>query len=158
MVIENLTESRSLLSVNELRGIIPFLSEEENTALSPYLTLKEWRAGDVVMKEGEHGDFMGFLVKGVLAVKKKTSFADKHILVAILEKGSVVGEIAVVEPKLRNATVVASDNCQLLILTHANLNKLLESNHALGMKILKRIIYVLGVRLAKVSNRLASLL
>lgn len=146
------------LSKDELREIFSSLSEEEGVVLCSYLELKEWPAGAVLMKDGEPGDSMGFLVDGKLAVKKETSFPGKHILVAILEKGSMVGEISAVEPQLRNATVVATEKSRLLILTHDNLNKLLENNHELGAKLLKRIIHVLSFRLRKASDRLSWLL
>ncbi len=40
---------------------------------------------------------MAFVVSGQLSVKKLTNFPGKHVLVAILESGSVVGELSVLE-------------------------------------------------------------
>lgn len=158
MTVVSINESQCPLSKDELRNIFSFLSETECVDICVYLELKEWAAGAVLMKDGEPGDFMGFLVDGKLAVKKETSFPGKHILVAILEQGSMVGEISAVEPQLRNATVVATEKSRLLVLTHENLNKLLDANHDLGAKLLKRIIHVLSVRLRKASDRLSWLL
>lgn len=158
MAVVSIKEPQCPLNRDELRNIFTFLSEAECVEICAYLELKEWESGAVLMQDGEPGDFMGFLVKGKLTVKKETSFPGKHILVAILEQGSMVGEISAVEPQLRNATVVATEKSRLLVLTHDNLNKLLETNNDLGAKLLKRIIHVLSVRLRKASDRLSWLL
>lgn len=123
-----------------------------------FLELQDWPANEVVMRDGESGDFMAFLVKGKLAVKKETSFPGKYILVALLESGSMVGEVAVIGDSLRNATVVAIENSQLLILTREKMDQLLKHNPQLGIKLLKRIIQVQGSRLQKASDRLSRLL
>lgn len=138
--------------------IFPFLTPEESELFCSYLDVREWPVDGVLMRDGEPGAFMGFLVEGKLAVKKETSFPGKQTLVALLERGSMVGEIAVVDPSPRNATVIAAEKSKLLILTQEGLEKLLEENHELGVKLLKRIIHILGSRLRKASERLALLL
>ena len=157
MVVD--ANQRSLpLEREEFHEIFPFLTADESEIFCSYLEVQEWPVDGVLMKDGDTGEFMGFLIDGRLAVKKETSFPGKQTLVAILERGSMVGEIAVVEPSPRNATVVAAEKSTLLILTREGLDRLLEENHKLGIKLLKRIIHVLGSRLRKASDRLALLL
>ncbi|MBU4119064.1 MAG: cyclic nucleotide-binding domain-containing protein [Proteobacteria bacterium] len=110
------------------------------------------------MKNGDPGDFMGFLVEGKLAVKMEAIFPDKFILVAVLERGSMVGEVSVVEEGYRHATVVAMEKSHLLILSRENMELMLKQAPSLGLKIFRRIIHVLGHRLGKASDRLSRLL
>lgn len=142
----------------ELKDIFSFLTAEEMGELCAYLEFREWQSAEVVMKSGDSGDFMGFLVDGKLAVKMEAIFPDKFILVAVLERGSMVGEIAVVEGGQRYATVVATEKSQFLSLSRENMELMLRQSPALGLKFFRRIIHVLGHRLGKASDRLSRLL
>ena len=145
-------------NAESLHSAFPFLSRQEANELCPFLEMKEWPSDSVIMQDGDVGDFMGFLVSGRLAVKRETSFSGKFILVAILEKGSMLGEIAVVEEAHRQATVVAIEPSVIFVLTRSMMDLLLQENPQLGIKILKRIVHVLSQRLKKASDRLAKLL
>ena len=142
----------------ELHDIFSFVSAEEMAELFAYLEFREWQPAEIVMQRGEPGDFMGFLVEGKLAVKMEAIFPDKFILVAVLERGSLVGEISAVEGGQRQATVVAMEKSHLLILSREKMEQLLGRSPALGLKLLRWIIHVLGHRLGKASDRLARLL
>jgi len=142
----------------ELNDIFSFLSEEEMGLLFAYLELREWQAGEIVLKKGEPADFMGFLVVGKLAVKMEAIFPGRFILVAVLERGSMLGELSVVEGGGRYATVVATEKSQLLTISRENMELMLRQSPALGFKFFRRIIHVLGHRLGKASDRLARLL
>lgn len=142
----------------ELNDIFSFLTAEEMGELFAYLELREWQSAEVVMKSGEPGDFMGFLVEGKLAVKMEAIFPGKFILVAVLERGSMVGETSVVEGGQRHATVVATEKSQLLTLSRENMELMLRQSPSLGLKFFRRIIHVLGHRLGKASDRLSKLL
>lgn len=142
----------------ELNDIFSFLSAEEMGEFFAYLEFREWQPGKVVMKSGDPGDLMGFLVEGKLAVKMEGIFPGKFILVAVLERGSLVGEISVVEGGHRHATVVATEKSHLLILSRENMELMLGQAPALGLKFFRRIIHVLGHRLGKASDRLSRLL
>lgn len=142
----------------ELKDIFSFLSAEEKSELFAYLEFREWQPGEIVMKAGDPGDFMGFLVAGKLAVKVEGIFPDKFILVAVLERGSLVGEISVVEEGSRHATVFATEKSDLLVLTRENMELMLGRSPVLGLKFFRQIIHVLGHRLGKASDRLSILL
>ena len=142
----------------ELQDIFSFLTAEEMGELFAYLEFREWQAAEIVMKSGEPGNFIGFLVGGKVAVKMEAIFPDKFILVAVLERGSMVGETSVVEGGQRHATVVATEKSQFLTLSRENMELMLRQSPALGLKFLRRIIHVLGHRLGKASDRLSKLL
>lgn len=64
-------------------------------------------AGDVLFREGDTGEHMYVLVSG------KADVAVRGQLVETLEHGSIIGEMAVIEPCQRSATVTAISDCQL---------------------------------------------
>lgn len=145
-------------TAEELDGAFSFLSAEERAEIRPLLEAKLWQAGEVVFREGENGTFMAFLVRGKLAVKKETVFPGKFVLVAVLEPGSLVGELSLAGHNIRSATVFATEPSRLLLLTRDRMDALLARNPALGVRLFQRIIFVLGHRLRSASERLARLL
>lgn len=146
------------IAAEDLKSVFKFLAEEEIEELCRYLEVRDLPADATLMAEGEPGDFMGFLVKGKLAVKKETPFPGKHVLLAILEPGTMVGEISAMEHGSRNATITALESSRLLILTRQRMDVLLKTSPVLGGKILRRIIQVLSLRLKRADDRLARLL
>jgi len=144
--------------MGDLRRALHYLEDEEIAVLAPYLTGVFHEPDTVVMHEGEQGDWMAFVAGGKLAVKKKTNFPGKHVLVALLEEGSMIGEISVMEKGRRAATVSVVEPCRLLYLSSADVDNLLLNHPELGIKILRRILHVVGIRVKKADDRLAKLL
>jgi CRP-like cAMP-binding protein len=141
-----------------LREVLKFLSAEEISAICSYMSSRTWRKGEVLMNDGEQGDFMGFVLDGKLAVKKETNFPGRFTLIAILDRGAMVGEISVVDRSLRTATVSAMEDASLLILTCDDLERIVVEKPDLGFKLLKRIIHVLSLRQRRAYDRLSALL
>lgn len=144
--------------VEDVQETFNFLAQDELQALCPYLEMREWKADDTVMHEGERENYMGFLVKGKLAVKKQTGFLNKFIIIAILNQGTMVGEGAFLDHGPRSSTVVAIEDCRLLILTGEKMNQLIEDSPVLAIKLLKRILHIISLRLRKAGDRIAELL
>jgi CRP-like cAMP-binding protein len=115
-----------------------FLSAAETEELCSYLELREWPADAVVFKEGVSADdYVGFLIEGKLVVKNKTEYWDKNIIIAILEKGAMVGEGT---------------------LSARKMEELIAKNPTLAIKILKRMLYIMNKRLRKAGERISELL
>jgi CRP-like cAMP-binding protein len=146
------------LSGDALNTVFKFLTKEEGLDFCPYLELRSWNKGDVLMNDGEQGDFMGFVLDGKLAVKKETNSPGRFTLIAILDRGAMVGEISVVDRGLRTATVAAMEDTSLLVLSCDDLERLIAEKPALGFKLLRRIIHVLSLRQRRAYDRLSALL
>ncbi|MDF1577596.1 MAG: cyclic nucleotide-binding domain-containing protein [Desulfobulbales bacterium] len=146
------------LERDTLRGILKFLNEEEVSEICSYLRFRAWRKGEVLMHDGEQGDFMGFVLDGKLAVKKETSFPGRFTLIAILDRGAMVGEISAVDRGLRTATVAAMEDVRLLILSCDDMERIIVEKPAIAFKLLKRIIHVLSLRQRRAYDRLSALL
>ena len=142
----------------DVRKTFRFLEREEIEELCPYLELREWPTGAEIMLEGSVEDYMGFIVEGKLAVKKKTGFWEKQIVIAILEKGSMVGEGALIDSGPRSSSVTAMEPCKLLTLSAQKMNELTISNPQLAIKLLKRMLHIISVRLGKAVERISELL
>ena len=142
----------------DVRKAFKFLVPEEINELCPYLEMHEWQTDAVIMHEGRDEDYMGFIIEGKLAVKKKTGFGNKQIIIAILEKGAMVGEGAFVNSGPRSTTVTAMEPCRLLTLSAHKMEELSSNNPQLANKLLERMLYIISLRLRKAVERIAELL
>ena len=143
---------------DDIKKAFSFLSTEEVGTLCPYLELRQWKKDATVMKEGEFEDYMGFVVEGKLAVKKHTGYWDKHIVIAILDKGSMVGEGAFIDQGPRSHTIVAMETCRLLTLTASRMNDLILNRPMIAIKLMKHMLHIISVRLRKAGDRISEVL
>lgn len=142
----------------DLASALHYLELEERQIMLRYLRGREFVLEDILIAEKERADCMAFVVSGKLSVKKQTNFPGKHVLVAILESGSMVGELSVLERGDRAATVDVLEPSRLLVLASDDFDRLLEEHPLLGIKILRRILHVVSIRVKKADDRLAKLL
>jgi CRP-like cAMP-binding protein len=141
----------------DIKKAFSFLTAEEIGELCPYLELRKWQADDVVMQEGEIENYMGFVTEGKLAVKKQTDWG-KHIIIAILDKGSMVGEGALIDKEPRSTTIVAMEQTRILTLEARRMDELIINRPMLAIKLMKRILHIISVRLRKAGDRISELL
>jgi len=67
-----------------------------------------YRAGDVIFKEGEHGEHMYVVKAGNVDLKVK------GMTVETIEVGEILGEMALLDQESRSASAVAATDCQLV--------------------------------------------
>lgn len=65
----------------------------------------DYRAGEVVIKQGDPGDFFYIIVKGKCVVTRETPLNKEGIKLAELKMGDTFGEEALISDAKRNATV-----------------------------------------------------
>jgi serine/threonine-protein kinase len=94
----------------------------------PVVTFK---AGELLMNEGEKGDQVFIINKGLVQVYKTFSDGRRQGL-ATLGPGAVVGEAAVLSAKERTASVVAVEDTIVTAVTRAQLDKELGLNNWMG--------------------------
>jgi protein phosphatase len=76
--------------------------------------------GKVLIRQGELGDDLMVLVKGLVTVERDGEKINK------LGPGEFFGEIALIERGPRTATVTAETPCRLLVLNHRSFHALME--------------------------------
>lgn len=116
---------RDFLAVWRMVAKVPFFSglDAEHIAdITHLLRFCSVAPGDVVIRLGEVGDRMYFIVSGLLS-------ADFGAVdPALLSDGDFFGEIAVLRDTRRTATVTARSRCQLLVLDAADLRRFITNS------------------------------
>lgn len=77
-------------------------------------------ADTVVIREGDEGNKMYVVMEGEVSI----SIKDK--LIATAGYGEIVGEMALISPDLRSATVTATADSQLAVIDQASFESLLQ--------------------------------
>lgn len=84
------------------------------------------RAGDVVIKQGEEGDFFYVITRGRCVVTRETPLNKEGIRLAELQVGDTFGEEALISEAKRNATVAMETDGSLMRLGKEDFRKLLN--------------------------------
>jgi CRP/FNR family transcriptional regulator, cyclic AMP receptor protein len=96
--------------------LIPEAIASELLAKAPPHHLK---AGESLFEAGDEGDGCYWLDKGVLKVCLRSPQGGERII-AVLSKGSVVGDLAIIDGLPRSASVTALTDCKLRFISRAS--------------------------------------
>jgi CRP/FNR family cyclic AMP-dependent transcriptional regulator len=113
--------------------------------------------GNVIFKEGDSGDFVCFVVDGILEVVKAAADGSERSIAKLIS-GCSIGEMAVVGSFPRSATVRARSEATLLTLKRDRLDKICREHPEIGVKIYKAIAQLLSMHLRNTSENLSELM
>lgn len=123
------------------------LEESEIDRLIEIAEIREFDAGDTIVEQGTDGDAVYLLYEGSVAVSAADKSGDGIQLATLTERGAFFGEVGVVDPGPRSATVRAETDAVLLEITVAHLEQFFEELKKAEPVILRNIARVLARRL-----------
>ncbi len=85
-----------------------------------------YRAGDVILKQGAEGDYFYVLIRGSALVTRETPLSKEGIKLAELSVGDTFGEEALISDAKRNATVTMQGDGAVMRLGKDDFKKLLN--------------------------------
>lgn len=125
------------------------LSNDQIEKFHPLIEIVEFKSNEIIIQEGEIGDFMFLLLKGEVEITKiMTLSLDKSAIdrreksfTRLSEKDNpFIGEMNLVQKnKKRSATVKASSNCLIGKIYNNDLIKLFNNNQEIGYKVMNNI-------------------
>lgn len=130
---------------------------DELKLLAKHMSYIQLQRGEFLFVEGDKGDFMGFVVQGVLEILKKSALGE-NIILARLTKGSLIGEMALIDKSPRSASVVCRQPTTMLTLTAKGFDKLTEKSPSTGVKFIQKISRLLSLNMRRTSSKLADML
>lgn len=89
-------------------------------------TRKIFKAGDIIMRQGERGDCAYIIEKGLVEILIEKSNGVVH-RVGTRGAGTIIGEMAVVDNEPRVATIKAMEECSLLEITEEDFKRRLKT-------------------------------
>lgn len=131
------------LSKLELFSDFDLSQEKDKLILEKICALldkKDFKAGDLIIHEGDVGDMLYILYKGTVQVMRNTLSQDRFAVVNLASEQNVFfGEIALIDNDKRSASVAALTDCCTLTLKGKDFLALCEEEPVLGFRSLFRI-------------------
>jgi SulP family sulfate permease len=142
---------------HDLDGLLAVSSPSERTArerLLHYLEPREWRAGSVIIHQGDPPSSLHFILSGSVVVERRNGSEETPLRLRTMDPGTCVGEISFYLHTPTTASVIASTEVRTLSLDLEGLARM-EANDAESAILLHRTVARrLGERLV-LTNQLA---
>ena len=110
-----------------------------------------FKAKEIIIEEGSPGDCAYIIEKGSVEVSKITLNGEKLVL-GVLEKSEIFGEMALIDGLPRSATIIALEDCVLSVCTKETFNYLADHNPESLIPIFKVLVRRLRSTLGLVEN------
>jgi CRP/FNR family transcriptional regulator, cyclic AMP receptor protein len=98
---------------------------------------REFRAGDVLFREGERGEEMYVIQSGIVQVFKRVGDVERPL--ATLGRGEFVGEMAILNDKPRTATAVVLEDARCLLIDGVTLEQMIANNSEIALRLVKKL-------------------
>ena len=146
----------------------------EADVLAASMLLVRAAPGQVLIREGDAGDWMMLILKGTVDVTKRIELraddadapsvaanaaepeavAFTQSRVAVLQRGAAIGEMSMLDGGLRYTTCTAIDAVEAGVLGSHAIGLLIRDHPAVGAKLLVKITQLMAQRLRNISNQL----
>jgi CRP/FNR family cyclic AMP-dependent transcriptional regulator len=98
---------------------------------------RDFSAGNVLFREGEHGDDMYVIQSGLVQIIKRVGGEDRPL--ATLGRGEFLGEMAILNGKPRTATAVVLEDAKCLVIDAATLEHMIANNAEIALRLVKKL-------------------
>jgi CRP-like cAMP-binding protein len=111
------------------------LDSSDLARLAKVTVVREFKKGDVIVREGEAGVAFYIISRGTVEVVKSLGTASEQV-VGTLKEGTFFGEMALFDNHLRSASVRAATECECLVLTKWDFNAEMSQNSSIAIAML----------------------
>ena len=150
--VEDVARARRLALKREVLAKMPLfarLTERELLRVMQAVEVREYRDGEVVIREGDKGDELFIVLDGSVRVTRGEA------VLTDLGPGEHVGEMALIRSVPRSATVSAvGGKAELIAIRRADFFEILRKEHEIAVKMLWQFLGVLADRLDQTSSEL----
>ncbi|MCG8548464.1 MAG: cyclic nucleotide-binding domain-containing protein, partial [Alphaproteobacteria bacterium] len=130
-----------------MTGLFDELSDEEMKIVRSFSEEYRYEAGTTIFEQGEPGDALYILLDGMVDALVKQQPTGRDIRVNTMTSGAVFGEMAILDPQPRSATIVAMEDSICFRISAAQLESLTQQHPTLGLRIVKYMCLLFSTRL-----------
>ena len=127
------------------------LDKSDLARLAKVTVVRDYKEGDIIVKENETGVAFYVIARGSVEVVKGLGTDNEQVL-ATLKAGSFFGEMALFDNHVRSSSVRAAEDCQCLVMTKWDFNAELISNGHIAVAMLA----VLARRIRHLNEEMAT--
>ena len=111
----------------------------------------EIKAGELALRAGDRGDTAYFILSGAVEVFVERD--GQHVNLARLGKGEIFGEMAIIDPGPRSASVRATEDTICIVTTYDDFTRSMAENPQLAAEFLRTLV----ARLREANTRIVEL-
>ena len=128
-------------------------SREDISVLAGYMDVFRVQPGELIIREGDGGDYMMLIVEGYVDILKKGMRHEQQHMTTV-GPGMTLGEMSMIDGEPRFATCIATELTVFAVLHRDDMAKIILDHPSLGSKILVKLVSMLSGRLRQTSARL----
>jgi CRP/FNR family transcriptional regulator, cyclic AMP receptor protein len=136
--------------------LLPHWRDEDWRQLFGFASIRKVAAGDALIRKGEAGRALYFVLRGKLEVYPHSGGGISMGPVATVRAGSVLGEQAFFDGGPRSASAWAVEECEVAALAQDQFTALEKGSPALARDLLFALGRILSIRLRKTTAKVKS--
>ena len=110
-------------------------------------------SGQVIIAEGDTGEEMFILLKGQIEISRFTLEKEPFTVAKLTDAMNIFfGELALIDNDKRSATVTATSDCEVLVLTRTKFSELGKKHSDIGWQLALEIAGIVSGRLRKANE------
>ena len=138
-------------------AIFADLDEGELQRVAEVCREQKFQGAETVFKEGEPGNRLYIIAEGEVRISRNIPGSGEEAL-AVLKKGSVFGEMAILDRSERSTDAIANADTVLLTISRSDFELLMDFNRDIAYKVLWAVVRLLSSRLRTTNDNLRSFL
>ena len=138
-------------------GLFDGLSPREHSTLEAIFSHRFYGPGELLCREGDMAFSFFILGRGTVDVFKSLGDASSREKLGSLSRGSMIGQVSLIDGKPRSATVVARTAVETLECSRDDFDRLFNAGSPFAFKVLDQIIIHLSARLRDANTQLYNL-
>ena len=144
------------LAMDEI-PVLAGLSDADKALIAGRLRRGDYRAGDVVIRQGDTDRSLFIVTKGTTSVRIGVVGKDRQVRLASYSRGTVFGEMALLDRQPRSATVTADDDVVCYVLSEDAFNALVAEHPLIAVHLLANLARELSSRLRRATRMISEL-
>lgn len=133
------------------------LDGSEMGIIQDMLQSRDYEPNEIIYREGEKGDSLNIIEKGKVKINKMMVEGDQFSI-ATLKEGDIFGIMSFLDGSAHDATIVADQQTQLIVVNKSDFDTLLQSNPLIAGKILRRLAIHLASIVRNMNNQYMDLM
>jgi CRP-like cAMP-binding protein/anti-anti-sigma regulatory factor len=130
-----------------MAGLLDELTDAEMAVVRSYAEECRFTGGSTIFEQGDAGDSLYILLDGMVDAVIADTATGRRIRVNTMTRGAVFGEMAILDPQPRSATLVAMEDAVCYRISAGQFERLNAQDPSFGLRLMKYMCLLFTTRL-----------
>jgi hypothetical protein len=137
--------------------VLTGLSDTELALIAPRLRRAGYKPGEIVIRQGDRDRSVYIVASGTTTVRVNAAGSERQVRLASYARGTMFGEMALLDGQPRSATVIAENDVVCYVLSEEAYDALIAEHPLIAVRLLSNIARELSARLRNATRMIAEL-